>query len=433
MPKTCKTSKTNKPSRRVLNRSALAGKGKLFSKGGDNRLTRKPAREDKKHASRCPDLKDARKLNLGNLKDENAWYYQAGAGVRGQRYYLTIREEGYLVLKLKGEKSHPALLNFVEDWFGDKAWHFGSASRLATWVSKHHTDNMGLLNKPRALNQIRHAQTKDNLENVLDRFDIVLCFQLKLLHYRDEWSLAIEGKVFFFAFTVEGWTVPTGYTAECSGGKVGAPVLEEAYVASLTKKFGSSAWHFQSPCCFGKHAHKFTTKKALKPSKGWKVAMCKKFRQQDGTSLATVLETQQKLRKPAKEEAAAVAAAKVEVSQRPAKKGAAAVAAAKAEVSLAIFDALGKDKKPAASVGDTTGNTLKRGLSFEPINSELLELPFFEDDELRDEDIDLTLLDDIFPIMAMSHEVIMTENAQNFSEGINSLLPFNEDLFRYGH
>ena len=161
--------------------------------------------------------------------------------------------------------------------------------------------------------------------------------------------------------------------------------------------------------------------------------MCEKFRQQDGTSLATVLETQQKLRKPAKEEAAAVAAAKVEVSQRPAKKGAAAVAAAKAEVSLAIFDALGKDKKPAASVGDTTGNTLKRGLSFEPINSELLELPFFEDDELRDEDIDLTLLDDIFPIMAMSHEVIMTENAQNFSEGINSLLPFNEDLFRYGH
>merc|ERR1712167_306675 len=102
---------------------------------------------------------------------------------------------------------------------------------------------------------------------------------------------------FFFAFTVEGWTVPTGYTAECSGGKVGAPVLEEAYVASLTKKFGSSAWHFQSPCCFGKHAHKFTTKKALKPTK---------------------------------EEAAAVAAAKVEVSQRPAKKGAAAVAAAKA-------------------------------------------------------------------------------------------------------
>lgn len=270
-------------------------KGKLYSKGKDNPLSRKAAREDKKHASRRRDIKYGIKIGMGNLEDKKSWYYQA----RGKRYFFRFNKEAYLVLELEGEKAEGALLEFVEQYFGRKEMEFGSPSRMATWVAKFHTGNLNLKNKPRALQQIRHEKTGDSLDDVLDRLTIFRCFRDGfLLDAQDEWSIVIEGKQFFFTLTKKGGTVPNGYTATVYEGKADAPVLDEAYVASLTKEFGKNSllWCFNSPYCFANHAHKFQTKKSLNSAKGgWKQALYKKFISvKNGNSLADILEQQQK-------------------------------------------------------------------------------------------------------------------------------------------
>eukprot|EP00945_MAST-04E_sp_MAST-4E-sp1_P004498 g4498.t1 len=288
--------------------SKLAREGKLYSTGAANPLSRRAAREDMKAKSSRLDLVDAIKFGVAkHFKDHNTWCLQ----LRGGRFFFTVNDNGYLIHVQEGSNVKDGLLEYIERMFGSKAHKFGSPSRFAEYVCKFLKKGK---TRTRALEQSRHVRSKDSLDKVVDRVQIVRCFKLSLIQGGDpgDWSLTIEGKVFFFTFTVEGWTVPNGKTAECSGGEDGAPLWDEAYGASLRKMFkGDAEWWFLSPCAFACHAYKFQTGKKPETTGGWKQTLHEKLIRRDGKNLANVLEELPERPRHAKKEAAA---ATIEVS-----------------------------------------------------------------------------------------------------------------------